>query len=290
VFGFPVPHAEDSIRLLEAGGVPAFRTVESCADTIALVVNRRAPDTPVTVVIPAAVNALISAAESGVMNEVASAAVFEALGMSVPEHTLLSPDTSAAGATQLPAVVVKAPDIVDLDFPVVAKLVSNDLPHKTEAGAIATGLNNIEELQLAITTMLDSVSEKNPLARIQGVLVQETCIGLGEALIGLTRDPLVGPVVTIAAGGVMAEIYKDASVRPAPVSIATAREMIEEVAGFALLRGYRGSTRGDIEALAQTVVLLSGLAVHDRVAEAEINPLLVRSEGVVLLDALICKS
>ena len=137
--------------------------------------------------------------------------------------------------------------------------------------------------------MLTAVAAKNPSATIKSVLVQEMCFGVCEALIGLTRDPLAGPVVTVAAGGVMAEIYQDTSVRPAPLSIETAHEMIDEVAGFALLRGYRGSVEGDVGALAAAIATVSGLAVHRDIAEAEINPLLVRTDSVVLLDALIRK-
>lgn len=279
VFGFPIPHAEDSIRLLEAGGVPSFRTVESCADTISLLLTDCAPVAPVSVDIPSTVKELIDNAATGVMNEVASAAVFVALGVEVPNHVVLSAD-------------ITQPVTDSLNFPLVAKLVSNDLPHKTDVGAIRTGLQNNAQLREAIVVMHSSVGENKPDANVECVLVQEMCTGLCEALIGLTRDPLVGPVVTVAAGGVMTEIYKDTSVRPAPVSVATAHEMIEEVAGFALLRGYRGAAKGDVEALANAIVAVSGLAVIDCVAEAEINPLLVGAEGdgVVLLDALIYKS
>ena len=278
VFGFPIPQADESIRLLEAGGVPAFRTVESCADTIALLLNGREPAPPVTVSTPASAATLLDNAANGVMNEVDAAAVFAALGLALPKHVVL------------PADVID-PDVTQLQFPVAVKLVSRDLPHKTEAGAIKTGIHDNTELQQAIATMRDTVATAQPEVLIESVLVQEMCTGLGEALIGLTHDPLVGPVVTVAAGGVMAEIYQDSSVRPAPVSVATAREMIDEVAGFALLRGYRGAPHGDVDALASAIVAVSGLAQCDGVAEAEINPVLVRAEGdgVVLLDALIRK-
>jgi len=288
VFGFPIPHAEDSIRMLEAGGVPSFRTVESCADTIALLLSARAPAAPIDMDLPEPVSKLINDAAAGVMNEVAASAVFEALGMSVPGHMVLPVDAGIVDAALIDAHL----NSIDLDFPVVAKLVSSDLPHKTEAGAIKTGLKDTAELQQAIATMRAGILDMKPAARIECVLVQENCTGLGEALIGLTRDPLVGPVVTVASGGTMAEIYNDISVRPAPVSIATAHEMIDEVVGFALLRGYRGAVTGDINALAEAVATVSGLAVLEDVAEAEINPLLVRAEGngVVILDALIRKS
>ena len=111
--------------------------------------------------------------------------------------------------------------------------------------------------------------------------------GLGEALIGLRYDNLVGPIITVGAGGILAEIYKDVCHRPAPVNAETARQMIAEVKGFAYLRGYRGLPRGDLEALAKSIEALSQLGNNERISEAEINPVLVCKEGVLMLDALI---
>ncbi len=212
------------------------------------------------------------------LNEVEAGEVFAALGVNRPAQVVL--------ATEAPV------DTGSLRFPMVAKLVSEDLPHKTEMGAIQVGLESLEEVVEAITTMKASVAVKKPDAHIDGILVQEMIKGLGEALIGVTRDPLIGPIVTVAAGGLITEIYKDASVRPAPVSIETAREMVNEVKAFALLRGYRGKPKGDIEALTRTIVAVSTLATCPDVEEAEINPVLVRPEGkgIILLDALIRKA
>jgi succinyl-CoA synthetase beta subunit len=114
--------------------------------------------------------------------------------------------------------------------------------------------------------------------------------GLAEVIVGFKRDPQVGPVVVLGVGGVLAEIYRDYALRLAPVTVETARAMIEEVKGLATIRGYRGMVRGDTEALARTVAAVSQLAaVEPTVAEAEINPLLVRPEGqgVVAVDGLI---
>jgi len=141
----------------------------------------------------------------------------------------------------------------------------------------------------AIAEMRRSAEAYRPGFRLTGILVQEMCRGLGEALVGLTRDPLVGPVITLATGGVMTEIYRDTSVRPAPVSVETAHAMIAEVRGFSLFQGFRGKPRGDLEALARTVSAVSTLTLSNLVDEAEVNPVLIRQEGqgVVLLDALI---
>jgi succinyl-CoA synthetase beta subunit len=119
--------------------------------------------------------------------------------------------------------------------------------------------------------------------------VQPMTSGLGEVLIGYRVDRDVGPLIVLAAGGVLAEIERDRSLRLAPVDLDTAREMIAEVRGLVALAGYRGKAKGDLEALAQAIVALSQLASEADVAEAEINPLIVRpaGEGVVAVDALV---
>jgi hypothetical protein len=121
--------------------------------------------------------------------------------------------------------------------------------------------------------------------------VQPMVSGLGEVLIGYRVDRDVGPLVLVAAGGVFTEIYRDRSLRLAPVDLTTAHEMIAQVRGLAPLTGYRGLPAGDLAALAQAIVALSRLAVADgpAVLEAEINPMIVRPAGlgVVAVDALV---
>ena len=277
VMAFPLPQAPESLTLLEAGGVPAFRTVECCAETVELFMHppKTVQDAAPASLPPTAAD-LLQAAPSGTMDEVSAGAVFSALGARRPGQIVTGPDC-------------RLPDELPFAFPVVAKLVSPDLPHKTDAGAIRVNLSDRAALEAAIAGMRRSAESYRPGYRLSGVLVQEMCHGLGEALVGIIRDPLVGPVITLAMGGVMTEIYRDSTVRPAPVSVAAAREMIGEVKGFALFRGFRGKPSGDIEALAHTVSAVSALALSDLVEEAEINPVLIRpqGEGVVLLDALI---
>jgi acetate---CoA ligase (ADP-forming) len=137
--------------------------------------------------------------------------------------------------------------------------------------------------------MLAAVRTALPQARIEGVLVQQMAAGLAEAIVGYRHDALVGPVVMVGMGGQLAEIYRDTSVRCAPVSEAEALDMIAEVKGLALVRGYRGLPRGDIAALASVVAAVSRIALiaGAPVAEAEINPLLVRADGVLAVDGLV---
>jgi hypothetical protein len=135
------------------------------------------------------------------------------------------------------------------------------------------------------------VKAHSPHARLEGFLVQKMERGLAEVILGFRRDPLVGPTVTVGLGGVLAEIYKDAATRLAPVDEAEARQMIDEVKGLATIRGYRNLPRGDVSALGRAIAAFSTLA-HEAfadVSEAEINPLLVKREGdgVVAVDGLV---
>jgi len=127
-----------------------------------------------------------------------------------------------------------------------------------------------------------------PEARVARVLVQPMVSGLGEVLLGYRVDRDVGPLIMVAAGGVLTEIERDRSLRLAPVDLAAAHEMIAEVRGLIALTGYRGKSKGDLAALADAIVALSRLADDASVAEAEINPLMVRpaGEGVVAVDAV----
>ena len=163
--------------------------------------------------------------------------------------------------------------------------------HKTDAGGVVLNINDASALKAAAAQILARVKVKHPAAQINGILVQRMEKGLAEVILGFRRDPQVGPVVVLGAGGVLAEIYKDIAIRLAPVSLDGARAMVEEVRGLALIRGYRGLPRGDCEALAAAVAAMSQLAALPgrTVAEAEINPLIVKpaGEGVVAVDGLI---
>ena len=168
---------------------------------------------------------------------------------------------------------------------------SPDIAHKTEAGGVALGLPDGQTAAVAAREIERRARAHAPQARLEGFLIQKMERGLAEVILGFRRDPLVGPTITVGLGGVLAEIYKDAATRLAPVSEAEAREMIAEVKGLATIRGYRNLPKGDVAALAKAIASFSTLA-HDTFAavrEAEINPLLVKKEGegVVAVDGLV---
>jgi len=274
---FCAPQADASLALLRDAGIAGFRTPEACADAIRAWRDWRAPLEP-----PAADSARVAAAQAALgnrkrLNETEACRVFSALG--VPAAT---------------SEVITSPEQgVKLDFPVVAKILSPDIAHKTDAGGVAVNIVNAEDLKRAAAAILQRVRARHPQARLNGVLVQRMEKGLAELILGYKRDPQVGPVVVLGVGGVLAEVYRDFALRLAPVTEDEAGRMIEDVRGLAVIRGYRGLPRGDTLALARAVSAFSRLAQFEpRVAEAEINPLIVKpeGEGVVAVDGLLVLS
>jgi acetate---CoA ligase (ADP-forming) len=178
-----------------------------------------------------------------------------------------------------------------IGYPVAIKVQSADISHKTEAKAVKLGLTSDAELAAAYDEVLANAKAYLSTAKIDGILVQEMVRGGTEAILGITNDPLFGPAVMFGLGGIFAEILKDVSFRLAPVTLSMAREMIAEIKGYPLLSGARGRAHADIDALAETIVKLSALAVDlkEHVAELDINPLFVmeRGKGVKAADGLI---
>ena len=168
------------------------------------------------------------------------------------------------------------------------KVLSANIPHKTEAGGVALNVPDDDALMAAIRTMRETVKQRTGLMPDR-VLVAPMISGIGETLIGYRVDREVGPLVMVAAGGVFTEIYRDRSLRLAPVDLPTAHAMISEVKAFAMLKGFRGKPAGNLDALAKAIVALSRLALQNdpAIAEAEVNPLIVRQDGVVAVDALV---
>jgi acyl-CoA synthetase (NDP forming) len=274
---FIAPHAPESLQRLADAGVAGFRTPESCVDAIRAWAQWRPPRDPQSGDRDRIEEAkgLLSSRE-GTLDERESSRVFAALGIPVAR-----------------AEVIRDPsDRVQLEFPVVAKVLSADVIHKSDAGGVVLGVPDAPSLKLAATQILARIQTRHPQARVNGILVQQMETGLAEVIVGFRHDPQVGPVVVLGVGGILAEVYHDLAVRLAPVELSDARTMIDEVRGLAPLTGYRGHPRGDTEALAQAITAMSQIAEIDgptTVAEAEINPLLVRNEneGVVAVDGLI---
>jgi acyl-CoA synthetase (NDP forming) len=271
---FLTPHAERSLALLAERGIAAFRTPESCADALAAFFAWREPRRM------AGQAATASRLEwpselpcRGRLDEAQALALFSALGVPAVESAIAHAPRYEHG----------------LAYPVTAKILSPDVAHKTEVGGVALRIATRSEFDEQVRTLLASVAATRPDARVEGIIAQRMEVGLAEAIVGYRHDTMVGPLVLVGAGGMLAELYGDYALRLAPVSEEEAAMMIEEVKGLATLRGYRNLPRGDVAALAKAVAALSRLALMtgQPVAEAEINPLIVKSKGVVAVDGLV---
>jgi acyl-CoA synthetase (NDP forming) len=270
VAAFLAPEAPASLALLRQHGIAAFRTPEACADALAVLFQRSpAPPAPggQAFAWPDAMP------RQGVLTEHEAGQVFQALGIPVAPAALVQPGNPAHR----------------IAYPVVAKVSSRDVMHKTEAGAVRVGIQDAEQLHAAISAMLASVGEHVPGARVEGILVQAMEDSLLELILGFRDDPLVGPIVVLGAGGIAAELNPDIAIRLAPIDLDGAHAMIEAVRATRLIRGFRGLPRGDCDALARAIAAFSRLALAQgaRVAEAEINPLFVRARGIVAVDGLL---
>jgi acetyltransferase len=180
-----------------------------------------------------------------------------------------------------------------IGYPVVLKIESPDILHKTEAGGLRLNIQTRDELMHAYNEVLQNVHAYNPAARVNGVLVHEWVSDGAQAIVGVNNDPLFGPTVMFGLGGVFVEVLKDVSLRVAPLSRDDALEMMEETKGFEVLAGARGKARTDIHAIADVLVNVSRMALEleDHIRELDINPLMVHAEGqgARVVDALVIR-
>jgi acyl-CoA synthetase (NDP forming) len=266
IAAFLVPEAPEALARLSEAGIPSFRTPEACADAIAAALARREPKPAV---------AAPQGSAGRLLDELEAYTLLDRLG--IPRSPAVAVDTTIAKPPTLP-----------FPYPVAVKVLSADIPHKTEAGGVALNVGDGDALIAAIGIMRETVKQRTGITPDR-VLVAPMISGIGEVLIGYRVDREVGPLVMVAAGGVFTEIYRDRALRLAPVDLPTAYSMITEVKAFATLKGFRGKPAGDLDALANAIVALSRLALQNdlAIAEAEVNPLIVKADGVVAVDALI---
>lgn len=266
-----VPDAPDALAQLTEARIPCFRTPEACADAIAAVFARREPGQEATAGQVANARSLKESDAYALLDQ-----------LNVP-HAPAATFPLDAPPAELPFA-----------FPVVAKVCSAQIQHKTEVGGVALGIQDAQQLAKAFGTLGQNLAERAPGVACDEVLVQPMRKGLTEVLVGYRVDVDAGPIIMLAAGGIWAEVMKDRSIRLAPVSVEVAREMIGEVRMLQTVAGLRGTQKGDLEALAQTIANLSNLAMRPdlKVSEAEVNPLMVmpEGEGVLAVDALILQA
>ncbi len=174
-----------------------------------------------------------------------------------------------------------------MGFPVVLKIVSRDILHKSDVGAVRLGLGDVDAVEDAAREMLTHVRAALPEARIEGFSVQEMMRGEAEVIVGIRRDAQFGPIVMLGLGGIAVEILRDFAVAPAPISRAGVHRMIAGLRSAPLFFGARGRPPLDVEAIADAVERVSWLGSDfgARLVDLEINPLIVGAKGAVAVDA-----
>jgi acyl-CoA synthetase (NDP forming) len=204
------------------------------------------------------------------------ATLLQAAGIELAVSERVAPGEPAAGAAER------------LGYPLVAKLLSPDILHKSDVGGVVLGLRSAEEVLAAAARLAELARARH--AHFEGVLLQREVAGGSEALVGVTTDPTFGPLVVYGLGGVLVELLHDVAVRLTPVSQLDAEEMIAGVRSAKLLDGYRGSPAGDRAALAKVIQRVSALVdVVPEIRELDLNPAKVLEPGlgVVVVDARV---
>jgi acetate---CoA ligase (ADP-forming) len=276
---------EKGFTTLIDAGIPMFRSFRNCfaalhnfaryqeASSTFRVRRKMSTKLP-----PEAAAALAEASPSGgPLGTDASRRLLEAFGVPLAGEGLAH---SAAEAARLAR---------SIGFPVVMKIASPDVPHKSDVGLVRLDVATAAQASAIYTEFVARARKLNRKARIDGVQIQEQVVGGVEMIVGVTNDPVYGPSVLVGTGGVFAEVLKDVTVRPLPLDRRDAEDMVKSLRGYALLQGARGQARADVKALVDVVLAVARLAgaCGERLAELDLNPVVVRAHGAVAVDSLV---
>lgn len=267
----------DTIAQLNRLGFPTVETIDAACSTLAALVRLGTRGEPVATA--AAWSSTAALPQEAFANEASAKAALAQAGVPVlKEITAASRDAALAAAREI-------------GFPLVLKIVSPDIAHKTEVGGVVVGVRSEAQLADEYDSLLARVAQKAPQARIAGVLVAQMAQGGVELILGTKKDPVFGPVVMVGLGGIFAEVLRDVALQIAPVTEAQATQMLRSLKAFPLLDGARGRAKADVAAAARAAAALSQFAARhaDAVAEIDINPLVVmdQGQGAFALDALL---
>lgn len=175
-----------------------------------------------------------------------------------------------------------------IGYPVVLKIVSPDIIHKSDVGGVKIDLKNAQEVGTAYKQILANVKRHSPKVQICGILVQEMAPQSTEIIVGAIKDPQFGPAVMFGLGGVFVEVLKDVTFRIAPITKEEACEMVCEVKAYPLLKGYRNTPKADIDAIVEILLDASRLVMeHPEIKELDLNPIIVYEHGAKTVDARI---
>ena len=270
--------APNKVREYEADGWICFEDPSRAVNAIAAMGRfgeafEKAGAAPPAVPLPQ-----VSLPEATPSEAVAKALLAEAGVPAVPEHACSDSEAAVAAAEAI-------------GFPVVLKILSPDILHKSEIGGVMLDVADAEAVRHGVATLLERARQHAPAARIEGVLVAKQIKGAVEMAMGIFRDPVFGPVAMVGLGGIFIEVLKDVAFRRCPFDVAEAERMIRSLRGFPLLDGARGRPKADLAALSRALSALSAFAAAagPRLASVDLNPVLVlpEGEGCYAADAVI---
>ena len=280
---------ETAFRILVEGRVPMFRSFRNCVKALGaffghhrFVASYESPYDAKPVVSLAGdrdVESLLSG--EGALSESASTELLARYGIPVSRGKVCTSATEAASFAS------------ELGVPVALKVSSKDILHKSDAGLVKLGLSGDDAVNDAFAAIDRDARRAFPSADIDGILVQEMLSGGQEVIVGLSRDPQFGPVVMFGLGGIFVEALGDVALRALPISRADAEAMVREIRGAKILQGIRGRAPADIDAIVDVILRVAALGTDygDRIAELDVNPLIVfsRGNGARAADALVVR-
>ena len=195
-------------------------------------------------------------------------------GIPVPDFKLIKSEEEIIGLAK------------EINFPIVMKIVSPDIIHKTDAGGVKVGVEDEEEARMAYQEIIFKAKKYNKNAEISGVIVYSMVPQGTEIIIGMMKDPHFGPVIMFGLGGIFVEILKDISFRILPIEEIDVREMITEIKGYEILKGARGNLPRDIQAIKEVLMKVSKLTMENpEINEIDLNPIFVFEKGLQVVDA-----
>ncbi len=207
-----------------------------------------------------------------VLTEFESKELLEKIGIPITKQKLTSDKND----------VVRFAD--EIGYPVVMKLMADDVVHKSDAGAVKLNLQNKEEIEKSFDELMNIPSKSEKKINIQKMADEP----ITEIIIGMTTDPQFGPALMFGIGGILVELLEDVSFRIAPIEKFDANEMIHEIKGFPLLDGFRGKPKADIDAIIDALLKVSDLVIQNpEIYEMDLNPIFVYNSGIVCVDARI---
>ena len=195
-------------------------------------------------------------------------------GIPVPDFKLIKSEDEIVGLAK------------EINFPIVMKIVSPDIIHKTEAGGVKVGIKDEKEAKTAYQDIIYKVKKYKKEAKISGVIAYSMIPQETEIIIGMMKDPCFGPTIMFGLGGIFVEILKDISFRILPIEARDAEEMISEIKGYKILKGIRGEAPKDVQAIKDLLLKISQLTLDNpEINEIDLNPVFIFNQGLQVVDA-----